>query len=201
MQKKRKMKIQKNVIKKNAQHKMKIEVIKNKDLSRFKKNLINKNRLKEFGKGEVKIFEKDYESNTLWFFIKENNKIIALGGLRPIKINYLGKKYNIRGICSIIAIKKKKGYGKAVIQAMINYLKKRGETGLGFCEKRNSKFYEKSGLKIKKDLIKRFVYLKPKTKERIIDKGGDGVYYEGRDKFISNILSTKSKVCIDIPHW
>jgi hypothetical protein len=180
---------------------MKIEVKKNKNLLKKEKDLINKNRERHFGRGEIKDFKKDYEQNTLWFFVKENNKIVALGGLRPIKIKYLRKNYNIRGFCSIIAIKKKRGYGKAVIQSMINYLKRYKKTGLGFCERKNAKFYEKSGLKIKKDLINRFVYLKPKAKKRIIDEGGDGIYYEGRDKFISKVLSTNSKVIINVPHW
>ncbi len=180
---------------------MKVEIIKNRDLTKSKKDLINKNREKHFGKDEIKDFKKDYEPDTIWFFVKDKNQVVALGGLRPIKIKYLGKKYNIRGICSIIAIKKKKGYGKAVIQAMIDYLKKKRKTGLGFCGKKNIPFYEKSGLKSKKDLINRFVYINPKTKEKVYDLDGYGIYHEGKDNFISKVLATKSIVYTNIIHW
>ncbi|MEA3329944.1 MAG: hypothetical protein U9Q06_04335 [Nanoarchaeota archaeon] len=144
---------------------------------------------------------KDYEQDTLWFFVKRKNKVVAIGGLRPIKIKYLRKNYDIRGICSIISLEKKKDYGKIIIKAIIKYLEKKGKTGIGFCGKEITKFYKKSGLKIKKDFINRFIYKNPKTGKETIDKEGDGIYYEGKDKFISKVLKTKSPIFICVEHW
>jgi len=178
---------------------MRLEIKKNKNISNAEKALINKNRAKEFGKGEIKDFKKDYEPETLWFFVKEKGKVVALGGLRPITIKYLGKTYKIGGICSIISIVKGKGYGKILMSFMIDYSRKTGKTILGFTGK--TEFFRKAYLGTKKDFIKRFIYKNPKTGEEIIDNDGDGIYYEGKDKIISKILSGKKPVYINVLHW
>jgi len=90
--------------------------------------------------------------------------------LRSVKIEYLGKTYNIKGICSTISIVKGKGYGRMMVKAMINYLKKKGKTGLGFTGE--TEFFKKVGLGTKKNFIRRFVYRNPKTGEEVIDMGG-----------------------------
>src|SRR6266540_4259225 len=69
-----------------------------------------------------------------------------------------------------------KGFGKALISAMISHLNKTGESALGFTEK--TEFFRKAGLKTKKELIKRFIYKNPQTGEETIDNEGDGIYYE-----------------------
>ena len=106
---------------------MKIEIKKNKNLTKSEKDLINKNLVKEFGKKNVMNFKKDYEPDTEWIFIKDNGKTVSFCGLRSVKIEYLGKTYNIKGICSTISIVKGKGYGRMMVNAMINYLKKKGK--------------------------------------------------------------------------
>lgn len=175
---------------------MKTQITKNKNLSPSQKSLINKNRKKEFD--DPKDFSKDYESDTSWFFVKDKEKVVALGGLRPIKLTYKKKNYNILGICSIISIVKKKGYGSILIQAMINHSQKTDKTLLGFTNQ--TKFFQKAGLKTKKNFIKRFVWIK-QNGEKVYDNDGDGIYYEGKDKLISKILKTKSPVYIFVEHW
>lgn len=178
---------------------MKLKTKKNKALSKAEKALINRNRAREFGKSEIKDFEKDYEPDTIWFFVKDGGQIVAFGGLRPIKIEYLGRDYNIFGICSIISIKKRSGYGRKLIESMMNYMGKKGKTGLGFTGK--TKIFGKMGLGVERDFIKRFIYKNPETGEEVLDKDGTGIYYEGKDKFISMVLKTKSPVYIGILHW
>lgn len=176
-----------------------VEITKNKNLTKSQKALINKARVSEWGKDEKNNFSKDYEPETLWFFVKKSNRVVSLGGIRPIKIKFKDKIYSVGGICSTISVEKKKGYGKILVKSMINYSKKTGKTILGFTGQ--TKFFEKSGLKTKKDFIKRFIYINPKTKEKIYDDDGDGIYYEGKDKLISKILKTKSPVYINDLHW
>lgn len=171
----------------------------NKHLSNFEKNLINKHRLKEFGKGNEKDFTKDYEPETLWFFVTFKSKIVSLGGIRPLHVAYRGKKFSLGGICSIISIIKGKGYGKILMSFMVDYSINSGKTILGFTEK--EAFFRKSYLKTKKHFIRRFIYINPKTKEETLDKWGDGIFYEGKDKMITKILRTKEPVYINVPHW
>ena len=170
-----------------------------KDLSKKEMVLMNKYRVKEFGKDEIKDWKKDYPLSTDVFFVMDNNQIVAFGLLRPIKINYLGKSYNILGICSIIAIKKGQGYGKKLIALMVDDMKKKGKTGLGFTSK--IEFFKKTELGTKKNFIRRFRYKNPKTGKIKIDKDGDGIYYNGKDNFIKKVLSTKLVVYINIDFW
>ena len=97
-----------------------LKIVKNKDLSKEQREMINNSRLKEWGEGIIN-FNKDYEPDAKWFFIKEENKIVSFASLRPIKISYLEKNYNILGICSVISIEKEKGYGKILISFIIKY--------------------------------------------------------------------------------
>lgn len=177
---------------------MKVEIKKNKNLTGEEKDIINNSRIKEWGERERKDFSKDYEQDAEWFFLKDNNKLVSLGCLRPIVINYLGKEYKIMGICSILSLEKGKGYGKILIKSIIHYLKEKNITGLGFTIK--TEFFKKAGLKAEKDFIKRFIYRKPNG-EDIVDNEGDGVYFEGKDKFISKVLKNKLPIYIEVLHW
>lgn len=160
---------------------------------------MNEKRVKEFGKEEVKNFKKDYPLSSNYLFVKDKSEIVAFGIIRPIKISYLGKTYNILGLCSIISIEKGKGYGKILVNAMINIVKKKKKSALGFTLK--TKIFEKMGLKSKKGLIRKFRYKNPKTGKVEIDNEGDGIYINGKDNLINKILSTKSIVYIEIPFW
>lgn len=177
---------------------IKIEKVRNKNLSNSQKKVINNARVKEWGNKTRKDFSKDYEPQTIWYFVKSKNKIVSLGGIRPIKISYQNKKYSIGGICSTISLVKGKGYGKIMIEHMIKYAKKINKTILGFTTQ--TPFFKKSGLDTKKDFIKQFVWIKPNG-EKVYDDEGDGIYYEGKDKIISKILKSKDYAVIYVEHW
>lgn len=85
-----------------------------------------------------------------------------------------------------------------MIASMIDYSEKTGKTILGFTNQ--TKFFKKVGLKVRKDFIKRFVWIKSNG-EKVFDDDGDGIYYEGKDKFVSEVLRTKSFVFIGVEHW
>ena len=180
--------------------KPKVQIIKGNKISDEQLAFINKQRAKEFGKDIIQ-FTKGEHKDTLFFFLTAKKEILAFGLLRDIKIKYLNKKYQIGGIAGVISIKKKKGFGRILVEAQIKYSKKKGKTILGFCGRKVLPFYEKVGLRTKKDFIKRFVYKNPRTGKEIVDDDGYGVYYEGKDRFISKVLSTKSVVYIPILHW
>ncbi|MBS3083168.1 hypothetical protein J4423_00015 [Candidatus Pacearchaeota archaeon] len=185
-----------NLIQKN----LSVEIIKNKDLTNKHKMIINHARVSHWGEAQRKDFSKDYEPNTLWFFIKNKGNVVSLGGIRPIKVRYLGKNLHIGGICSTISMEKRKGYGKIMISYMIDYSLKTGKTIIGFTGEKNLKIFEKTGLRVKKDFIRRFVWTKPNG-EPFYDNDGHGVYYEGKDRFITKLLKTKNYVYINVIHW
>ena len=186
---------------------MKTEIIKGKDISQKQIDFINKSRIKQYGK-DINLFSKKQQKDAVFFFVEDDNKIGSLGLLMDIKMNYLGKNYSIRGIGGILSIEKGKGYGKILINAMVDYLEKTGKTGLGFCSEENSKFYEKAGLKTSKNLNLRFEMKNPKTgeTEKDPDGGCTGIYYNGKDNLISKVLKTKSIGYywfpgLNEPHW
>jgi hypothetical protein len=187
---------------------MKIEIKKGKDLPEEIFRFIRKARFTEYGEHNTK-FQKRDQDKTVFFFAKEDDMIVAMGALYPIKVNFNEKTYHIFGIGGILSIVKKKGYGKVIIKEIIKYLKKTRKTGLGFCGRKNKIFYEKVGLKYENLLGKRFALKNPKTgkiKFEAPDDVGDGIYYEGKDKFITQVLKTKSVGYywlprIGDPHW
>ena len=96
-------------------------------------------------------------------------------GIRPIKAEYLGKKYDIGGICSTISLVKKKGYGRYIVHALIDYSIKTGKSIVGFTAKENLKIFSKTGLQIKEDFIRRFIQIKPNG-EKFYDNDGHGIF-------------------------
>jgi len=175
---------------------MKIEIKKGSGLTKSFKKVYVSALKKEFNCSP----EEDY-SKDIFFIIKDKNRFVSFGVLTPISINYKGKKYNILGITEMISIVKKKGYGKAMVSAMRKYLIKRRKTGVGFCGHKVSSFYNKAGLKTKEKLARRFFYDYGNEKENFHKRDLDVVYWEGKDKFITKVLKTKSLVKLPCEHW
>jgi len=173
---------------------MKVLIKKVKDLTKKEMSFINTNRLKEFG-ATVEEWQKDYLIADT-FLIKDEEDIVAFGMLMPIKIRYLNKNYNILGISSVISVERKKGYGKKIINSMIDYAKPEKKTLIGFCQKHSKKFYEKCKIKLNKPLLKRFLY------KNSINKYEDYViYHEGKDNLMKKLLSTKLNIRLNGPFW
>jgi len=180
---------------------MKIEIIskKTKDLSPSEIQLMNNARLKEYGKHSQVDFKKE-DINGEFIFVKDNNKVVAFGMMKPIKLELDNKKYVIYGIGRGMAIEKGKGWGKLLNDARILELKRTGKTGVAFTSRHNIGFFEKVGYKIKKEGIRKFLYKNPEGK-LISDKDGDMVYYEGKDKLISKLLKSKNKAIVFSDFW
>jgi len=177
-----------------------IEMKSNKEVSKFENDLMNRSKSKEYSRRyKRKDFRKDYPKS-VFFFVKDKGKIVAFGAFRKLVLEFRGKDYNILGICNILSIERGKGYGKILIAAMIEYMKKTNKTGLGFCAKKRTVFYKKAGLSVKKEFIRRVVYKNPKGKLEP-ETDADGVYYEGKDKLITRMLSGKSIAYTDLKDW
>ena len=180
---------------------IKIEIKKGSKVSEHFKRNWNKIIYKTFKSPPLEDFSKD-----IFFKIKDGRKIVAVGALAPVKIKYKEKDYNILGITEIISLIKRKGYGKILMKAISDYVKKTGKTSFGFTGNKTSPFYEKSGLKVKKNMLKKFVY-QPKNEkekqevERALKRDGNVIYIEGKDKLISKVSSSKSKAQLPCMYW
>lgn len=159
---------------------------------------INKIFQKEFpgnepiNKKKKKLFAKD-----IFFIVYVNYGIASVGRLRPVKLIFKNKKYAVLGIADMVSVIKRRGYGKQILKAMDKYSKK---MKIGFCRRKNSLFYIKSGLIIAKDLVKNFVYY---NKGKIIKNNWDNdvIYSKNAEKFIEEVKISKKDVKILSRHW
>lgn len=179
---------------------IKIEKVKSSKLSKNYISIMHKARRKEYGSKRDMDFKKE-DKNGIFFFVKDNNKIVSFGMLKPINVEYLSKRYVILGIGRVMSVIKSKGYGKILIDDMIKYMKSKGKTGLGFTEHKNSIIFKKLGLNTEENFIQRFRYKNQKTGEIKSDNDGDGIYYEGKDKLISKMLKTKGIAYTNADFW
>jgi len=172
---------------------MKVQVKKGEKIPEKLFDFMDKERVSQYGK-KTNLFDRKYHRKSNFFFVKDGKNIVAFGFLRPVEMNYKKKKYKVLALGGIMVVEKEKGkrHGTILIQAMINHSKKTKKTILGFCGKRLAKFYEKAGLKSKQDFSRRIEMENPKTKERIPDPDKcPGVYFEGKDKFITKVIKSK----------
>jgi len=187
---------------------MKVIIKKGKNLSNDYIKKWNETRLKEFDEDRPLNLKnrKNFEKDIFFTLYDKNKNILSCGRLKQIKINFLSNHYNILGGADLVSTIRGKGYGKITKKAQIKYAKERKKTMIGFCTRKNTPFYEKCGLEIKKDLVKRFVYpsssgYKPKQEEEKY-KNRDVTYLNGKDEFMKKVLANpKEKVIIPIPHW
>ena len=145
-----------------------------------------------------KLFSKD----TFFIVRGSQNRILSIGRLRPAKIVFHGVSYSILGIADIVSVVKRKGYGKMLMESMHSYMLAKKQKGIGFCLRKNSIFYRKSGLKIAKGLVNRFFYrtTNGETVKNKWDK--DVIYTPNASDIIKEIRKhTKEKVRIMCPFW
>ena len=101
--------------------------IKTKDVEKLTKkeiNFMNQSRIKEYGNQEKIDFKKE-DKNAKFFFVKDKKRIMAFGMVKPVEIEYLGKKYKSLAMGRGLAIKKGKGYGKALGKVFLHLLREK----------------------------------------------------------------------------
>ncbi len=182
--------------------KLTIEMKKIESLSKKEIDFMNKQRKREYGSKEIIDFKKT-DKKAVFFLLKDDNKIMAFGMLKLVTIEYQNKRYHILGMGRGMAVKKGMEYGRILNAARIYYIKKKDKTSLAFTARKNLGFFEKAGFKTAKDLALRFryKYATPEYEKKELEEGGDGIYYEGKDKLISKMLNTKSLAYTNVPFW
>src|ERR1700690_21967 len=134
-----------------------------KDLSPEIIKLMVDNRIREYGENT-----KDFENNereSIFFFLMDGSEIKAFGMLKPVKISYDSKEYQIMGIANIMAIEKSKRYGSILMDYVRKYLEKNSLVCIGNTHKDNFEFYKKCGFEFIPGLVERFVYIDEDSKE------------------------------------
>jgi len=160
------------------------------ELSESEIEQINQAKAREF---KAPPFNKRQLDEALFFLLNDDLKVLAMGELIPVEpILFNGKAFSVLGIGGIIANEKGKGYGKKIMAAITNYLSECDKTGVGFCRIYNKGFYEKCGLKVNCDILKRFVF--KKEGEAIANRGDDCVIFSGGvDNFMKEVLANPNE--------
>ena len=103
--------------------------------------------------------------------------------------------YKLLGFVEVISNVKGKGFGKKLIQHMLNYLKDTDTTGMGFTMPKNTGFYEICGLSINRDSTQRFVYID--GDKRVTNQDGQVIFYmDSSDNFMKEVLAHPDKEVI-----
>lgn len=177
-----------------------VEIIPGSEITEEDLKIINEQRVHKFG--TKKIWDhsvRNYFHDWLFFLVKDNNQLKAFGDIENVDIFFDDESFPISGFGGIISIEEGKGYGKALMQSMINFANDNEETLVGFCDPKNRDFYIKSGLKIKEDGNSNFVHKKENGAESI--DTGDVVYYSEIDNEITSAIEEGKKITILVPHW
>lgn len=135
----------------------------------------------------------DQSPDKLFFLLKEQDKILAMGALWKVKpVIFDGQEYSFLAVLNVVANEKGKGYGRQVVDGMRKYAIKQDKTCFGFCMPKNKGFYEKCGFQIEEKSTQRFVY--QKGTERITNQDGQIIFYqESSDYFMKKVLAKPEK--------
>lgn len=175
------------------------------ELTKNELELINLWRKKEFNsKSVIEPKEGDDNWNKKYFLLLNGDSVlVAFARLHEIELEFMGERYHILGISTLIAVEKGKGYGKELVLKMMDYIRGVGKTGIGFCNKKLTEYYRKCGFGTIVDGTLRFLY-KDEKGELFNDPwgGGDVIYVEGEDGLMKKVLDNPEiEVTSYRKHW
>ncbi|MBN1969545.1 MAG: hypothetical protein JW870_09280, partial [Candidatus Delongbacteria bacterium] len=132
---------------------------KGKELSEIELKVINEARINAFNSKRIIAPTKgDQEWDKDFFLILVNRKIVSIGCLEAVTVKVNSIQFSILGISRIIAIEEGKGFGRAVMDSIKNYLVENDKIGMGFCNPSKSMFYSKCGYTIMPNAQNNFEY-------------------------------------------
>jgi GNAT superfamily N-acetyltransferase len=169
------------------------------DLSQELINFMVNHRIEEYGEN-TKNFENN-ERESVFFFLKVEDEIKAFGMLKPVKISYKLRDYQIMGMANVIAVEKSKGYGTILMNHVRNYLEKNRFICIGNTYKDNFEFYEKCGFTFVPGLVDRFVYIDTDGKEHWGDWEDYDMFIYDKDNKFDEVLNGKDKIVVRVPLW
>lgn len=182
---------------------MAVTIVHGTELSDETINFMVKRRIAEYGTN-TKDFKRN-EQSSIFFFVEDSNAILSFGMLKPLTIQFQEKGYDILGIGSIMAAEKRRGFGRALMEAIGLYLHRSGKTGIGFCDAKSvCGFYRKCGYGVAEDISHRFLHY-PADRTGSPGQLGDdrGVIYREADgsSLMTRILGSVDPVIVTVPFW
>jgi len=177
-----------------------VEIIPGSEISDEDLEVINEQRKLKFKPNQ----DWDHKQNNifhkwLFFLVKENNELKAFGDLEDIDLFIDTDIFPILGVGGIASVIEGKGYGKALMQAMVNYAKENEETLVGFCDPENRGFYLKCGLKVKETGNSNFIH--KKEDGSVHTENGDVIYYSSVENEVTKAIESGKKIFHLVPHW
>lgn len=175
------------------------EIIIGKDLPEDVIKMMADQRIKEYGEN-TKDFRNN-EKDSIFFFLKEGNKVKAFGMLKPVTLYYQNKEYPIMGLANVIAVEKSQGYGTKIMKVITDYLEINNIPALGNTYYGNFDFYKKCGYLFFHNLIDRMVYIMPNGKESKTERDGYDMFIHDPKKQLSTIVNGNENIIIKVPFW
>lgn len=171
------------------------------DLTETQIELMNKQRIIEYG-DNTKDFRKN-ELESTFFFLTDCGQVKAFGMLKPVIITYSEQQYPISGIGNIIALEKSQGCGKRLMEAIKNHLESKNATGIGFCRTPICPFYIKCGFQVEYSLSSRFRYPygEQDGQNEKLEQPLGVICFEGADLLISRMLTSDALIYTNVPFW
>ena len=163
-------------------------IVHDKDLSPLELEIINAALNREFNfQIPIAPAPDDANRDKSYFLLRNGNELAAFGRLHDIAVQFRGEQYPILGIATIVALKKRRGYGRSLMEKMKEYIESTGKTTFGFCRSSISEFYEKCGFSIIKGGDSRFVYTDNQNPASS-PQGVDVLYLAGNDGLIAQMM-------------
>ena len=151
-----------------------------------------------FREWEVPPHSREQLADRTFFFLKANDEILAMGGLKKVEpVVFDDETFSLLGLVEVVANIKAQGYGKQVVVALREHCRANGTTSIGFTMPHNIGFYEKCGFQIETDSTPRFVFTK--EGQRRTDQDGQVIFYQdASDQFMEKVLASP-KLEVSLP--
>ncbi len=102
-----------------------------------------------------KEFKKLFTHSEFHLLTDANFKIVAAARINfDFKIKVEAQVYELAELVGLVALEKRCGYGRKLMQELVTNLKKRNIEAIGFCEKENRPFYQKCQIPIMQNQAK-----------------------------------------------
>ena len=174
-----------------------------KDLSPHDLSVINAHRFAAFrSTNPIAPTEDNEDWNKPYFIVRQGNEIVAFGRLHDVEAEFAGKKFEILGIATIVAVEKGKGNGSAITKSMTDYVQKSGKTAIGFCRPSQSPFYEKNGFGIIPGGVRQFSFMDDGSESGPRNEDDDVIYLEGTDGLMHQLQERSTeKITVNRKTW
>lgn len=170
-----------------------------KDISDEDLSIINAARRVAFGLASrgIEIAPGNDEWEKLYFLAKRDEALLAFARIHDVGVTFLGKKYQILGIGTLVALPEAPGAGRQLALGVRDYIRERKQTGLAFCTPELARIYQRFGMGRIEKGQDRFFYPGPTR-----FASSDAVYISGKDGLIERMLERLREVAhLSRPHW